>query len=124
LTAANLVEEINDFDDPSNWIIFSMAHIYHHFDAAFVGVGLAGMVVSMLSGGGMSVLLFHDATEREERASWLVPAVHGQILLLTRCNISSCRTISWLLFLRAETESRKALHSEYCNDRLRLSALA
>jgi tetratricopeptide (TPR) repeat protein len=31
-----LVEQINRFDDPSKWTIFSMAHIYHRFDAHFL----------------------------------------------------------------------------------------
>jgi tetratricopeptide (TPR) repeat protein len=33
---ASLVEEINSFEDPSKWVVFSMAHIYHRFDAAFL----------------------------------------------------------------------------------------
>jgi tetratricopeptide (TPR) repeat protein len=46
---ASLVEEINHFEDPSKWIVFSMAHIYHRFDAAFVDrllnwPGLKGLV--------------------------------------------------------------------------------
>ena len=46
---ASLVEEINNFPDSSRWVIFSMAHIYHHFDAAFLKrlvdwPGLQGLV--------------------------------------------------------------------------------
>ena len=33
---ASLVEEINHFEDPRKWVIFSMAHVYHRFDATFV----------------------------------------------------------------------------------------
>src|SRR5439155_8633608 len=49
---ASLVEEINQFEDPSKWIIFSMAHIYHRFDAAFIArllnwPGLKGLVPEM-----------------------------------------------------------------------------
>jgi tetratricopeptide (TPR) repeat protein len=49
---ASLVEEINHFEDPSKWIIFSMAHIYHRFDAAFIDrllnwPGLRGLVPGM-----------------------------------------------------------------------------
>src|SRR6266568_1144757 len=46
---ASLVEEINHFEDPSKWVIFSMAHIYHRFDSAFLDrlinwPGLKGLV--------------------------------------------------------------------------------
>lgn len=46
---ASLVEEINEFDDPSRWAIFSMAHIYHRFNADLLNLlmnrpGLKGLV--------------------------------------------------------------------------------
>jgi tetratricopeptide (TPR) repeat protein len=46
---ASLVEEINNFPDTSKWVIFTMAHIYHRFDAAFLErlinwPGLRGLV--------------------------------------------------------------------------------
>ena len=49
---ASLVEEINNFDSPSKWVILSMAHIYHRFDAAFLDrlinwPGLSGLVPAM-----------------------------------------------------------------------------
>jgi tetratricopeptide (TPR) repeat protein len=50
---ASLVEEINNFDDPSRWAIFSMAHIYHRFNATLLDLfmnrpGLQGLVPEML----------------------------------------------------------------------------
>lgn len=50
---ASLVEEINNFDDPSRWAIFSMAHIYHRFNATLLSLfmnrpGLEGLVPEML----------------------------------------------------------------------------
>src|SRR5579859_451502 len=49
LFEASLVEEINRFEDPGKWVIFAMAHIYHRFNAAFLGrlmhwPGLQGLV--------------------------------------------------------------------------------
>lgn len=49
---ASLVEEIHSFDDPSRWAIFSMAHIYHRFNAALLSLlinwpGLQGLVPEM-----------------------------------------------------------------------------
>jgi tetratricopeptide (TPR) repeat protein len=50
---ASLVEEINNFDDPSRWAIFSMAHIYHRFNATLLKLfvdrpGLKGLVPEMM----------------------------------------------------------------------------
>jgi tetratricopeptide (TPR) repeat protein len=49
---ACLVEEINDFDDPSRWAILAMAHIYHRFNRELLDLlmntaGLEGLVPEM-----------------------------------------------------------------------------
>lgn len=49
---ASLVEEINNFDDPSRWAVFTMAHVYHRFNATLLSLlmnrpGLKGLVPEM-----------------------------------------------------------------------------
>jgi tetratricopeptide (TPR) repeat protein len=103
---ASLVEEINHFEDPSKWVVFSMAHIYHRFDAAFLDrlinwPGLKGLVPEMqywelvkelpalsfvrTSGSGEDFVLHDEMRRLVNKYCWETNDLDGRI----RCELSN-----------------------------------